>query len=285
MSSGEGLRSSRAERLEAAQLTSSPSCPQPSGLRPPSLPPCRHSLFPVVDGEPGSDPTASIAMSVVSLAFCALGNALLIVRFSSNVPSVRALVVEAPLCAFWLKTAVEVVNLSLFGRIDTKPDNYSYGEGFWCAGACRLTSPCSSNRARRRQVDAAAHSPPHLSSDSPVFSCGLSGVVAMLLLLHFVVQRKQQWKDSIKIRVDGRHFMLSVLSFVSVIGIQALVYSKIEGWFYFDGSESYSTQRDRGSRCACAACRAEASLVRAASTCGLVADCMRHPPRVPPSLL
>ena len=68
-----------------------------------------------------------------------------------------------------------------------------------------------------------------------VFSCGLSGLVALLLSLHWVVQRNKDWRDSIKVRIDGRHFMLSVTAFVLVIALMALVFSKIEGWTYVTG--------------------------------------------------
>lgn len=107
--------------------------------------------------------------------------------------------------AFWIKTVVEIVNLSIFGRHNVAADAV-YGEGFWCA----------------------------------VFSCGLSGIVAVLLLWHFVIQRKKDLEDSIKIRVDGRHFILSVSSFVAVIALQALLFSRIEKWSYFDGERASS---------------------------------------------
>lgn len=140
-------------------------------------------------------------MSAVSLVACVLGNALLIIRFSSNVPSVKALVVEAPLVAFWIKTLVEVVNLGMYGHRGGVGSLYFYSQGFWTA----------------------------------VFSCGLSGLVALLLSFHWVVQRDKEWKDSIKVRIDGRHFMLSVTAFVLVIALMALVFSRIEGWTYVTG--------------------------------------------------
>jgi potassium channel subfamily K len=140
-------------------------------------------------------------MSAVSLVTCVLGNALLVVRFSSNAPSVKALVVEAPLVAFWIKTIVEVVNLAIYGHRGGVGSLYYYSQGFWSA----------------------------------VFSCGLSGLVALLLSFHWLVQRNKEWKDSIKVRIDGRHFMLSVTTFVLVIALMALVFSKIEGWSYVTG--------------------------------------------------
>jgi len=63
----------------------------------------------------------------------------------------------------------------------------------------------------------------------------MAGIVSVLLLFHFVVQRQQKFKDSIKHRVDGRHFCLSVSAFCAVISIQALVFSKIEGYVFWDG--------------------------------------------------
>lgn len=35
--------------------------------------------------------------------------------------------------------------------------------------------------------------------------------------------------------MDGRHFILSVSIFVFVIAIMALIFSKIEGWYFLDG--------------------------------------------------
>lgn len=57
----------------------------------------------------------------------------------------------------------------------------------------------------------------------------------MLLMVHFVVQRRQRSKDSIKHRVDGRHFLLSVTAFVAVIALHALAFSEIEDYPYWDG--------------------------------------------------
>lgn len=70
-----------------------------------------------------------------------------------------------PLVAFWIKTIAEIVNLAVFGRKGAKHrEGATYGEGFWAA----------------------------------VFSCGLSGVVAALLLFHYTVQRHETWKDSLR---------------------------------------------------------------------------------------
>ena len=84
---------------------------------------------------------------------------------------------------------------------NSRPDNYVLGQAFWAA----------------------------------IFSCGLSGIVSVLLLVHFVVQRQQKYKDSIKHRVDGRHFLLSVTAFVVVIALHALAFSEIEGYVFWDG--------------------------------------------------
>lgn len=50
-------------------------------------------------------------------AFPEIGNALLIIRFSSNSPSIRALAVEAPLMDPWINTVVEIVNLSVLSFV------------------------------------------------------------------------------------------------------------------------------------------------------------------------
>jgi potassium channel subfamily K len=42
-------------------------------------------------------------------------------------------------------------------------------------------------------------------------------------------------KDSAEDNLEDRHFMLSVLSFVSLLALEALVFSRIEDWAYFDG--------------------------------------------------
>ena len=73
--------------------------------------------------------------------------------------------VQLPLVAFWIKTIAEIVNIAVFGRKSSKDrEGLTYGEGFYCA----------------------------------VFSCGLSGIVAALLLFHYAVQRNETWKDSLR---------------------------------------------------------------------------------------
>ncbi|CDZ97209.1 Tandem pore domain K channel [Phaffia rhodozyma] len=152
-------------------------------------------------GVPAKDPPASIGMSVVSLVFCALGNILLVIRFSANQKKLERWIIPVSTFAFCIKTVVEIVNIAVYGASSEKPAGYVHAEGFWSA----------------------------------VYSCGLSGVVAVLLMFHLVAQKGKDWKDSIRVRVDGRHFMESMMAFVLSVGIQALIFSKLEGWYYFDG--------------------------------------------------
>lgn len=64
----------------------------------------------------------------------------------------------------------------------------------------------------------------------------LGGVVAILLLLHSVhmVLKLDQAAPG-RLHLDGRVFILSELMLVSLLAIQALIFSQIEGWMYLDG--------------------------------------------------
>ncbi|WWC89755.1 uncharacterized protein L201_004681 [Kwoniella dendrophila CBS 6074] len=175
------------------------------------------------NGVPLPDPTACLTLSAIGLALNIIANILLVMRFSAKSTwwwkhSTR----WSLLC--WLgKTIVAAINLIIFGILSRNGQGYTYLEGFWCA----------------------------------VLSLIDAGIISITLLFHYffafskeiedkerqVKQGKQgKGNDQNEIRSEGRRFMLSVTTFISILAIQSLVFSKIENdWSYSDGIY-FSTQ-------------------------------------------
>ncbi|WRT67322.1 uncharacterized protein IL334_004292 [Kwoniella shivajii] len=159
------------------------------------------------NGTPQPDPEACLILSAIGLALNILANILLIVRFSSKSPwwwrhSTRWSLI------FWVgKTIVAVVNLIIFGILSRNEAGYSYLEGFWCA----------------------------------VISVIDAGIISITLLFHYFFAFGKEEHDQSDIRSEGRRFMLSVTTFISILAVQSLVFAKIEGWSYSDGIY-FSTQ-------------------------------------------
>jgi potassium channel subfamily K len=62
-----------------------------------------------------------------------------------------------------------------------------------------------------------------------------SGVITFLLLFHYIFQGRYSSDDESKrIRIAGRHFMLSIISLTTLLGIQSLIFCMIEEWTYLD---------------------------------------------------
>ena len=146
------------------------------------------------------DPAACLALSAVSLALNVVANVFLVIRFSSR--SERWWRIAIPLStAAWLgKTLVALANLITFGVIFRNAPGYRYEEGFWCA----------------------------------VVSVIGAGTISVMLVLHYVFVYQHR-DDVAEIRLEGKRFMLSVTLFVVILALQALVFSRIEGWTYLDG--------------------------------------------------
>nr|ODN94990.1 hypothetical protein L204_04335 [Cryptococcus depauperatus CBS 7855] len=147
------------------------------------------------------DPTASLVLSAVGLALNVIANILLVVRFSSKKPFWVTHSTRWSLY-FWLgKTLVAAVNLTLFGIVTRNSPGYQYQEGFWCA----------------------------------IVSIIDSGIICCTLLLHYFLAFGHSKSDNSDIRNEGRRFMLSVTAFLTILAIQSLVFSQIEGWDYVSG--------------------------------------------------
>jgi potassium channel subfamily K len=63
----------------------------------------------------------------------------------------------------------------------------------------------------------------------------VAGLISIALLLHFLLAYNKPEQDTIAVRLSGRKFMLSVTLFMSIIALQALVFSRIEHWSYAGG--------------------------------------------------
>ncbi|GAA95008.1 uncharacterized protein L969DRAFT_51947 [Mixia osmundae IAM 14324] len=147
------------------------------------------------------DPTASLALSAVGLAFNLIANVLLMIRFSAQ-SSWWRLATRLSLLGWLMKTILALANLILFGITTRNGPGYSYDEGFWCA----------------------------------VVSVCISGIIVIMLGIHYFLEFKHSdVLASREIRVTGRHFMMSTAAMFGLIAIQALIFSRIEHWTYLEG--------------------------------------------------
>ncbi|OCF45376.1 hypothetical protein I317_00621 [Kwoniella heveanensis CBS 569] len=159
------------------------------------------------NGVTQSDPKASLILSAIGLALNVLANVLLIVRFSSKTTFWWRHSTRWSLISWIGKTVVAGVNLIIFGILTRNGDGYQYVEGFWCA----------------------------------VISIIEAGIISITLTFHYFFAFKSEKHDSSDIRSEGKKFMLSVTAFISILAVQSLVFSQIEGWLYSDGIY-FSTQ-------------------------------------------
>ncbi|WVQ98939.1 hypothetical protein IAU59_006071 [Kwoniella sp. CBS 9459] len=153
------------------------------------------------------DPKASLILSAIGLALNVLANVLLVVRFSSKTTFWWRHATRWSLISWIGKTVVAGVNLIIFGILTRNAAGYQYREGFWCA----------------------------------VISIITAGIISITLTFHYFFAFKREKHDSSDIRSEGKKFMLSVTTFISILAIQSLVFSQIEGWLYSDGIY-FSTQ-------------------------------------------
>lgn len=149
------------------------------------------------------DPPASLILSALGLAFNVIANALLIIRFSSKTTLWVRISVPLSLAGWLLKTALAAINLIVFGATRRNGTGYTYSEAFWCA----------------------------------IVSFIVAVVITFCLLVHFWViyrDRRNPNKDAEAkaVRAEGKKFMLSVTAFLFILGIQSLVFSRIEQWQY-----------------------------------------------------
>ncbi|KAL0254181.1 hypothetical protein I308_101561 [Cryptococcus tetragattii IND107] len=147
------------------------------------------------------DPKASLALSGVSLALNVIANILLVMRFSSKGPFWVNHSIKWSLYCWLAKTVVAAVNLIVFGILTRNDTSYQYLEGFWCA----------------------------------VVSFIGSTIISFTLLCHYFLAFGHLKADNRDVRSEGRRFMLSVTAFIAILGVQSLVFSRIEHWEYVDG--------------------------------------------------
>lgn len=150
--------------------------------------------------EPQDDPAACLALSAVGLGLNVLANLLLLLRFSTRSQAYTSIATRISLLSWIGKTLVAAVNLIVFGVVARNGPGYSFDEGFWCA----------------------------------VVSIIDAGIITILLLLHYFYAFRPGGDHDLDLRMQGRQFMLSVTAFLGILAIQALAFSKIEGWSYLD---------------------------------------------------
>ncbi|KAM0746778.1 voltage-gated potassium channel [Meredithblackwellia eburnea MCA 4105] len=155
----------------------------------------------LLNNSPIPDPRACIVLSSISLTLNLLANVLLVTRFTAGERHWRIASAASTVC-WCLKLAVAIVNLSLFGASTRNDHRFTYSEGFWCA----------------------------------VGSCTISGLITLSLLLHFLLRFDHpSTPDSHRIRLVGAEFIVAVGLFVGLVAVEALVFSRLERWQFFDG--------------------------------------------------
>ncbi|WVR05393.1 hypothetical protein IAU60_002407 [Kwoniella sp. DSM 27419] len=153
------------------------------------------------------DIKASVILSGVTLGFNVIANVLLVVRFSSKTTfwwkhSTRWSLI------FWVATTLcGGVNLIVFGIATRNGPGFVYLEGFWCAVVALIDA----------------------------------GIIAITLTIHYFIAFGDEKQDTSELRSSGKRFMLSVTAFFFIIGLESLVYCKLEHWSYAD-SIYFSTQ-------------------------------------------
>ncbi|KAK9897619.1 voltage-gated potassium channel [Cystobasidium minutum MCA 4210] len=153
-----------------------------------------------LNGQGLPDPTPNLALSALGLAFNAIANGLLVYRFSARREWWKAAMILSTVC--WIiKSIIATVNLAVYGHAYEGLPGYTYTSAFWCG----------------------------------VISCILAGVIASTLVLYVIVAGIEHRTDSEETRIQGRHFMLGELGLFCFLAFEALVFSKIEGWTFFDG--------------------------------------------------
>ena len=64
----------------------------------------------------------------------------------------------------------------------------------------------------------------------------ISGLITISLGIHWFLRRKKLGDASgEEIRVQGARFLLGIMLFSGLLALQALIFSRIEGWTYIDG--------------------------------------------------
>ncbi|PWN51899.1 voltage-gated potassium channel [Violaceomyces palustris] len=151
------------------------------------------------NGQNLPDPPTSLILSAVGLGCNVLANALLILRFHPRAARFWEWTTIFS-TIFWIsKTAIAVANLTVFGILTRNGDGYAYNNGFWCA----------------------------------VVSVICAGIVSIMLILPAIIRSSKSETSFVK--YQGLNFIASELSLIFVVAIQALVFSKVEGWDFFDG--------------------------------------------------
>lgn len=72
-------------------------------------------------------------------------------------------------------------------------------------------------------------------ADLKVVSICVAGIISLALLIHFLLAFKKPEEDTVAVRKSGQKFMVSITIFISIIALQALVFSRLEHWSYAGG--------------------------------------------------
>ncbi len=146
------------------------------------------------------DSKSSVALSAVSLALTVLATVTLFMRFSKA--QVRWRLLTTISTVVWtIDTIIQIVNLAVFsGDTDATDAGYGYLEGFWCA----------------------------------IWAVILSGTTASFLIFHLMVEIGRPPEDDPQVRMTGANFLRNITALIAVVALEALIFSRVEDWEYFD---------------------------------------------------
>lgn len=146
------------------------------------------------------DSKSSIALSGICLALTVLATITLFMRFSKAQSRWRLLTTISTV-VWTINTIIQIVNLAVFSATtNSKNSGYGYLEGFWCA----------------------------------LWTVILSGTIAVFLIFHFVVEIGRPPEDDLQVRMTGANFLRNITGLIAVVALEALIFSRVEGWEYFD---------------------------------------------------
>ncbi|KDN49214.1 hypothetical protein K437DRAFT_79565 [Tilletiaria anomala UBC 951] len=210
------------------------------------------------------DPPLCIVLGAFSLALNVIANILLLVSFSHASVAIWRLTSAISFLFFIAELVIALVNITVYGvRRHSIHKDYVYQEGFWCAvGSLMMVglvvlflslhhATYSRPQARKRQEenvlpnissrDTQGEMRPATLSITSNQSTNASQGIEMQRQGSGLAkeQRKAAYSDDrrrlITMRLNSRAFLLSQFSLYFVVGVQALTFSRIECWSYFDG--------------------------------------------------
>ena len=150
------------------------------------------------------DPTSSLVLSALSLAFNIFANALLVLRFSVTQKHARLVNGGSVLC--WIiKVTIALVNLAVFGALKHNQPTYHYSEGFFSA----------------------------------MISVIISGLITLLLIAHWMIRFRTPTAEEEETRVAAQSAIVGIMCLVAILAVEGEFCGS-----FFDGLSSFVCSSD-----------------------------------------